>query len=39
MQKKDHIHILQRLDLIDAPRIKELDLLINSKNDFIFLDQ
>ncbi|CEP06869.1 hypothetical protein [Parasitella parasitica] len=30
MQDKDHIYILQQLDLIDAPRIKELDLLINN---------
>ncbi|KAI8638571.1 SPOC like C-terminal domain-containing protein [Parasitella parasitica] len=30
MQDKDHIYILQQLDVIDAPRIKELDLLINN---------
>ncbi|KAK4518757.1 uncharacterized protein ATC70_008979 [Mucor velutinosus] len=29
-QDKDHIYILQQIDLIDAPRIKELDLLISN---------
>ncbi|KAF1805722.1 SPOC like C-terminal domain-containing protein [Mucor lusitanicus] len=31
-QDKDHVYILQPIDLIDAPRIKELDLLINNIN-------
>ncbi|KAL9541474.1 hypothetical protein PS6_010283 [Mucor atramentarius] len=32
LQDKGHIYILQQIDLIDAPRIKELDLLINNVN-------